>query len=174
MLRTYWPGMLFALVSLSVFGIWVGYTEYGWFAESQHTGHEVHYHAGFQIYQDGELIDFSDPAYMYLGSCGDMGSGDSIQDQVHLHNEIGDVVHVHAPQITWADMFESLGLADQVSEVTAMSLDGEVKPVEMDAIIAPYQSAVFVIGSGEITRLDDDRVTEEHIRKVEDETLSCS
>lgn len=173
MLKKYWPGIVFAIIALGSLGVWIGYTKYGVFREAQHDD-KVHYHAGFQIYQDGELLDFSDPEFMYLGSCGDMGSSGSLRDKVHLHDRIGDIIHIHASGVTWSDMFQSLGLAEELDTIVAQSIDGEVVPLNMESTIQPYQSAVFVIGSGEIVTLDDNRVSEEYIREVEEQTVSCS
>ena len=32
-------------------------------------GEEVHYHAGFQVYKDDKLVDFSDFKYMHIEPC---------------------------------------------------------------------------------------------------------
>lgn len=69
----------------------------------------VHLHAGFQVYQGNTRADFTDIRYIYFMPCGlpdDQIS--TIQDKIHLHDQVGDVAHIHAAGITWRNLFESL------------------------------------------------------------------
>ncbi len=77
-----------------------------YFSESSHEQHhynEVHIHADFALYLDGERIDLTDDAYQ---------SNDSIARHafLHLHENEGDVFHIHAKQQTFAKFLRSLGM----------------------------------------------------------------
>jgi len=52
----------------------------------------IHYHTGFLIYIDGILQDFSAQKYIEI-------SAYQIE-KAHLHDNVGDVVHVHQPGAT--------------------------------------------------------------------------
>jgi hypothetical protein len=70
-----------------------------------------HTHADFAVWADGEKIGFDDPKYM-SGVSWDDGSHDEVgeyHDQhLHLHDEIGHVLHRHKPGLTLEAFFESL------------------------------------------------------------------
>src|ERR1700730_17097255 len=70
----------------------------------------VHFHAGFQVYVDDKLQDFSDFKYMHEAPCTVNGkplTNNHVDEQIekaHLHDQIGDVVHVHRLGATWSDL----------------------------------------------------------------------
>ena len=66
---------------------------------------------------------------MHFAPCGIEDSHDDtdIKDQVHLHNNIGNVVHIHASGITWADLFTSLEFEIPGEKITYY-LNGVEKP----------------------------------------------
>lgn len=71
--------------------------------------HTVHYHASFALYINGQRETFDSFAfYEEIASC-------SAQDdmnpraRVHLHNQVNDLVHVHASGVTWGHFFANLG-----------------------------------------------------------------
>jgi hypothetical protein len=69
----------------------------------------VHVHANFAIFVDGKQIDFAKPDYMSLKPCTE-NQEPSVNklDNVHLHDNVGNVVHVHQDGITWNDLLQSL------------------------------------------------------------------
>lgn len=69
---------------------------------SSNTDNEVHVHADFMMYINGEQIDFSADKYQSV-------EGDVRHLTTHLHNNNGHVVHRHADGITFADLLDSLG-----------------------------------------------------------------
>lgn len=121
---------------------------------------EVHYHAGFQIYVDDVLQDFSTLEYMEMAPCGVPGSEDEDAEAhlLDLHNGVGDVVHVHAEGVTWNDLLSYLQEHQQfapenLSVKGVMGyVNGEERMDLRDELIKPYDSAVIIIGyaSGEI------------------------
>ncbi len=71
--------------------------------------HEVHYHANFAIYVNGqqdELKSFT--FYEEVQSC----TADELNDpktRIHLHNQEANAVHVHDQAATWGHLFNNLG-----------------------------------------------------------------
>lgn len=70
---------------------------------------EVHYHANWAVFADGERIDLSGDRYMEdVGAC--VAGGDVLPTQrVHMHNNEQDVVHVHHGGVTWGHFLANLG-----------------------------------------------------------------
>lgn len=70
--------------------------------------YEVHYHANFAVYMDGQKVNFSKPEYMEEVSRCNVTSDVRPEDRIHLHNNDGDTVHVHMAAATWGDLFSNL------------------------------------------------------------------
>jgi hypothetical protein len=78
----------------------------------------IHYHANFAVFEDGKQVDFTKPSYMHISPCTDDGHESSDpKENVHLHDGIGNVVHVHAEGITWKTLFETLKYWDRLEAV---------------------------------------------------------
>lgn len=137
------------------------------------TKEDVHFHAGFQVYRDNELIDFSGMEHMTIVPCSTEDAEEHSEDDfIHLHGEVGDVVHIHGPGVIWADVFEHLDIPVQTHLIGY--IDGEqisdvlLKPVE------PYQSSVFFIDStDDIQEKVDNRISRERIEEVEEQSEAC-
>lgn len=71
--------------------------------------HHPHYHANFLVVVDGEPLDLSSSRYMEdASSC--VGDEEVLPAQrVHMHDGVGDVVHVHHDGVTWGHFFSVLG-----------------------------------------------------------------
>ena len=161
-------GWLVGLIIL-VAGVAVGYVAGERLAVWQTSGaeetsdtNEVHYHAGFAVFDGTQRVDFSAFRYMSPSPCEletsgnlrfpearaheDVSDESSHLDKVHLHNGNGQVVHVHTENITWRDFFKSLEY-DTSSFDTAVS-GGEQIPVEilLDRTIRKHERVVFTTG----------------------------
>ena len=67
----------------------------------------VHYHANFGVYIQGERRTFEGTQYYQeIASC---SAKENPQGRVHMHDNIGHVVHVHADLVTWSNFFSILG-----------------------------------------------------------------
>jgi hypothetical protein len=109
------------------------------------TPHEaVHIHAGFKIFLNNQLQDYSDDKYMNYSMCGEDGSYDDGY-RTHLHNGIGDVLHVHIGGTTWRHFLEELGF-DFKSNPTVAVLNGENVGDYLDRQIQDLDSIVIVAG----------------------------
>jgi hypothetical protein len=130
-----------------------------------------HYHAGFQVYKQNQLQDFSDLKYMHLESCTETEAfPKAIEDEqiekAHLHNGVGDVVHVHRDNSVWGDLFHNLNYPLEASATAYLNS----KPVVdfLTLPIEPYDTLVVV--QGEASNLDQMTLnvpTREYIETVE-------
>lgn len=72
-----------------------------------------HAHADIALFLNGQRFDLSQSKYMEIAPCNASHVHEDEEDllhQVHLHDGNGNVVHVHAPSITYAQFFESLNM----------------------------------------------------------------
>ena len=73
---------------------------------------EVHYHANFAVFVDGERLPFETfTFYEEVQACG----GDEVNNprtRVHMHDQINHVLHVHDAAATWGHFFANLGMAN--------------------------------------------------------------
>ena len=137
----------------------------------------IHYHAGFQIYVDGELQDFSDWKYMHTLPCnadGKATAGELQIDKAHLHDRIGDVVHVHTGGALWKDLFINIQFPIDAKKITGAYIDGKPFNDILTQPIKEYESVLIILG-------DDSKkadylkktVTVDHIKKSESRSENC-
>ncbi len=76
----------------------------------------VHYHANFALYVNGQQDQFQGPGYYEEVTVCDAHDHNNLQSRVHMHDNINSVVHVHDHSVSWADFFNNLGytLGDKV------------------------------------------------------------
>lgn len=122
----------------------------------------IHYHAGFIVYIDGVKQDYSDYKYMNLTPCTQEESKPTKEEEqiekAHLHDGVGDVVHVENEDGVWGDLFKNIGV----------SLPGQ--PEILKQPIEPNSSVVIAIGQ-EVE--NPERVTIEHIKEIEVKSELC-
>lgn len=138
-----------------------------------------HYHAGFQVYVDNELQDFSDLKYMKMDPCGDAHEvtasvAEEQLEKAHLHDMNGDVVHVHRDVATWADLFQNMEYdvpaGSLVTYVDGQLVEGDI----MDDQIYADESVIFFFGTNDdIAGKLADAVTIERIQEVESLSEDC-
>lgn len=139
------------------------------------TKKEVHYHAGFQIYVNNVLQDFSDLKYQQIKPCG--GIFDHEDDQIekaHLHDNIGNVVHVHRDNAVWGDLLKNIKFQIPEGKEFVGYLNGTRKDDILTYPILPYDSVVFF--SGPIIDMNHKlqaRVTDDAIKEVEKKSENC-
>ena len=127
------------------------------------TGEHIHYHAGFVVYIDGVKQDYSDYKYMNFVPCSQHDEKKSAAEEqiekAHLHDGVGDVVHVHRSGSTWGDLFKNIGV----------TLPSDLAILKQT--IEPNSSIVITIGK-EVGNLE--KVTLEHIKEVESKSELCA
>jgi hypothetical protein len=86
--------------------------------------YQVHHHANFAVYKDGQMVDFSNSVYMEETSRCNITTDIHAEDRIHLHDNKGNLVHVHMAASTWGDLFANLSwgigngyLVDQFGQI---------------------------------------------------------
>lgn len=138
----------------------------------------VHYHAGFQVYVDGKLQDFSDIKYMHVKPCTNHKEKEEHEDEqeekAHLHDGIRDVVHVHRDNATWRDLFINIHYSFNSSQSAESYVNGKRVLDILNQKINPYDSLVLLLGKhGNVKDYIKNKVTKEHIQKTEKRSESC-
>ncbi len=138
----------------------------------------VHYHAGFQVYKDNVLQDYSGLEYMNLKPCSEshdhtkLSPEDLQLEKAHLHDNVGNVVHVHTEGALWGDLFKNISV--DISPDTAYVNGKQLNENIMVYPIKPYDSVVIFIG--ENTQVDEKilgMVTQDQILEAENKSESC-
>ncbi len=147
-----------------------------WFYSPTKETEHLHYHAGFKVYTDGQLQDYSDYKYMNFVPCSEHDEKKSrAEEQIekaHLHDGVDDVVHVHRSGARWGDLFTNI----KVELPTDKKLKGYIDGREIDDImrepITAYTTAIFVVGESESGH-EKEIVSIEHIKEVEAKSELC-
>jgi hypothetical protein len=133
----------------------------------------IHYHAGFRVYINSTLQDFSDDQYMNFAGCSLRGKSENNQEEkAHLHDNVGEVVHVHRSGAVWGDLFNNI----KFSFPTNSPITGYVNGKNVDNILSysikPYDSVIII--AGESSNIDlNNYVLKSQILKVEQKSESC-
>ena len=135
-----------------------------------------HYHAGFYVYADGALLDFSGNEHMHTTYCEfDSASNntfDSSDEKAHLHNNVGDVIHIHKVGVKWIDLFDSIGYHFPSDKSIKGFKDGHEVNNILQTVVEPYESIIIAIG--DIKNVDINRyVSKAHIKEVEAKSEYC-
>lgn len=134
---------------------------------------EVHYHAGFQIYVDGKLQDFSGAKYMLVKPCGKEEQDENEQlEKAHLHDGVGDVVHVEAEGVKWGDLFKNINFKfDRAKQMEGYANGEKIEDI-LTYPIKPYDSVVIFVGKSD-KKLLKSSVSKDRIIEIEKKTENC-
>lgn len=136
----------------------------------------THFHAGFIVYVNGERQDYSGTRFMHLDVCSIPGKQDDHmmdeKDTVHLHDNVGDVAHIHSPNVTWGMLFENMDVAFPKNTPIIGYKDGKMVPDILNTQIRKDDSVVVVVGDEKKVDLST-YVTTQHIREVEGKSNTC-
>ncbi len=155
----------------------------GWFSwavwEKVIPHEKLHYHAGFIVVKDNQIVDFSKPEFMSFTSCAVAGAKEEetpeqLQiEKAHLHDEIGDVIHVEEAGAKWGDLFTNLNYPINYNEVAAYINGKKVKSIQ-NMPIKRYQSAIIFMGNNQDTqKFLSQAVTKEHIEETAAKSKDC-
>ena len=136
----------------------------------------IHFHAGFVVFDNGKKVDFSNMKYMTIEPCkvdtNEVQTAAEIQhDKAHLHDGVGDVVHVHVKGAVWGDLFENINYPLDYSKVTAFINGQQIQNIK-DTPIKAYDSVVIFVGTVDKNLLSQ-AVTIDHIKEVESKSETC-
>ena len=158
---------------LFVLGIAIFYK----FVKQSEPQTEVHYHAGFVVFDNGKKVDFSDLKYMNIEPC-TLHKEDEEEtpehnqlEKAHLHDMIPDVVHSHRENAKWGDLFTNIKYSIVYSKVTAFINGNEVLDIQSTPIKA-YDSVVIFINTVD-KNLITQAITVDHIKEVENKSENC-
>ncbi len=70
--------------------------------------YRVHHHANMAVYIDTQQWDFSKDIYMEEVARCNVTVGVRPEDRIHLHENLGDLIHVHMAASTWWDLYSNL------------------------------------------------------------------
>lgn len=135
---------------------------------------EVHYHAGFKIYRYNQPVDFRAPEFMHFEPCGDEDKhkDKNPQDRAHLHDGIGDVVHVHSHNATWEDLLTTLNTT--IDGQAKYYLNADQVGTLRQAVIQPYDRMLILIGENtEVEEKLESVPDREKIEQAEQQTEGC-
>ena len=139
---------------------------------------KVHYHAGFVIFTNNKKVDFSKTQYMSVEPCTlqtheEEDTPQDIQrEKAHLHDSVGDVVHVERSGATWGDLFTNLHYSIDYAQATAY-LNGKKIADLAKQEIHNDDSLVVLIGKNDITKELKQAVTKKHIEETAKKSESC-
>lgn len=139
----------------------------------------IHIHAGFQVYKDEKLQNFSDFKYMHEMPCTVDGKPvenahvDEQLEKAHLHDQNGDVVHVHRKGATWRDLF--VNIKYPISENAVAYSNGQKVEDFLDHEIVAYESVVIFEGKHtKDQELLKKAVTKERVTEIENSSEYCA
>ena len=138
----------------------------------------VHNHAGFQMYVDGVKQDFSNFKYMSFKPCGseekELTKEEEQLEKAHLHDGVGDVVHVHREGATWGDLVQNINFQFDKSKDIKGYTDSEIIDDILNREIKDLESVIIVIGEqSNATEYITNRVSPEAITRVENSSELC-
>ncbi|MEK9176453.1 MAG: hypothetical protein AAB520_03355 [Patescibacteria group bacterium] len=139
---------------------------------------KIHYHAGFVVFNNNKQINFSGFKYMVIKPCNldnkkeEESDEDDQMEKAHLHDQIGDVVHVERENAKWVDLFTNLKYKVDYSKATAY-LNGKKLDNFRELVIQPYDNLVVLIGSKDTNQALKKAVTVAHVKQVEKRSENC-
>ena len=120
-------------------------------------------------------LDFSGEEYMHQINCSvdDHEHDDDPFESAHLHSGIGNVAHVHRPNVVWGDLFSNLKLDFNTASFSAY-INGIQKDNIRNLPIEGYSSLVLIVGdqSSKSAYLKE-AVTIDDIKTAESMIESC-
>src|SRR3989344_2881294 len=137
---------------------------------------KIHYHAGFVVFDNNKKLDFSGSEYMNIKPCvagekdEDIGEDEQIE-KAHLHDGVGDVVHIEASGALWKDLFSNIRYSVDYSAATGF-INGIKATAFQNEPIRAYDSLVVFIGPVYEALLSQ-TVTREHILEKEKKSDDC-
>lgn len=137
---------------------------------------KTHYHAGFVVFQNNKQISFSEMKYMFLEPCvlnkkGDNSTADIQIEKAHLHDNVGDLVHIERTGAIWKDLFTNIHYPLDYTKVTAY-INGKLAQNFQNQPIHNDDSLVVFIGK-EDPKLLSQGVTKNYIGTMAKKSTTC-
>lgn len=143
---------------------------------ANHHQEHVHYHAGFRVYIDNKMQDYSGYQYMNYTPCSEHDQKKTPEEEqmekAHLHENVGDVVHVHRVGAVWGDLFTNIKVNLPADKEIVGYIDGKKVEEIMKTPIDPYTTAIILVGETDASR-SAEIVPKTHIEEVEKKSELC-
>lgn len=159
----------FLLVCLLAAGIFFYFKQ-----RAQSPAVKVHYHAAFLVYQDNQPLDFSALKYMKIENCtvNNVQQEDEQLEKAHLHDNIGNIVHIQQANATWKDLFFNIRF--EMTKDVVGYINGQLVPDILNQKIEPHDRVLFLIGINDnlqekLAAVPDDA----QITKIDNSSESC-
>lgn len=140
-----------------------------------------HFHAGFIVVKNNKQEDFTASKYMSIKPCTldnidtyEAISKESEQlEKAHLHDKVGDVVHVERRGAKWKDLFSNINYDLNFSEAEAY-INGKKVASFQNRLIGEYDSVVIFVGKdNDVNKFLSQAVSKKHIQEVESKSEDC-
>lgn len=165
--------IIWALALVAILGV-TGY----FVAKKLLVPKKIHAHAGFVVFENNKRLNFSDDSHMKVEPCTNDGeheknhSDEEIQiEKAHLHDNVGDIIHMEREGATWRDMFINSHISLDYTKTTGY-INGQKVDNYKDKRVNPYDSLVIFIGNNDSNLLKQ-AVTKERIIEEEKKSDSC-
>ena len=137
---------------------------------------KTHYHAGFVVFENNKQISFSDIKYMFLEPCilnkkGDDSTADIQIEKAHLHDNVGELVHIERTGAIWHDLFTNMHYAINYARTTGYINGRQVNNFQMQPI-HPFDSLVVFIGENDPNLLKQ-AVTKNYMITMAKKSTTC-
>ena len=137
---------------------------------------KTHYHAGFVVFQNNKKLEFSDMKYMSVEPCvlnnKHEDSAEDIQiEKAHLHDNVGDLVHVERTGPIWKDLFTNIHYSLNYAKTTGYINGKQVNNYQFQSI-KPFDSLVVFIGKSD-QKLLAQAVTKGYMIKMAKKSTTC-
>jgi len=109
---------------------------------------EYHVHADFHIVVRDTLVDLSGDTFQTT-------SQQELHDHAHLHDNNGDVKHIHAQGVTFAEFLASLGIT---LTDTCLTLDNKYCSNESEEILLFVDNELYTQPISQYIPVDDERI----------------
>lgn len=139
---------------------------------------KTHYHAGIVVFQNNKKVEFSDNKYMFIEPCtlnenkkDDVSDMDIQIEKAHLHENVGELVHIERTGAKWEDLFTNIHFAIDYSQTTGFINGKQISNYQLQSI-KPYDSLVVFIGKND-PRLLSQAVTKDYIIQMAKKSTTC-
>lgn len=124
-----------------------------------------HTHADFAVWFDGEEVEFSDPKHMSGVSWDNESHDDASEyhhEHLHLHDEVGHVLHRHKPGLSLKEFFDSLDYSFATDRTWRMFVNDAEMEFTLDYVFKDMDKVLLTTSSSsaqvlyEMEQLTDD------------------
>ncbi|HSA83307.1 MAG TPA: hypothetical protein VLF20_00290 [Patescibacteria group bacterium] len=160
--------VIVVVAGISIFGIF--------FYRSITTPQKIHIHAGFIVFDNNKELDFSGNKYMNIKPCSEAEEDHEDEEneqleKAHLHDNVGDIVHVERSDGKWKDLFTNINYSVDYTKVTAY-INGQKVANFQNKLITAYDSAVIFIGKVDESKLKE-AVKIDYMKEKEKKSNDC-